>query len=216
MKYVIGCVFFLVAQHCFAIDIEAKMLAKGSALLVINGRQIMLREGSRSAEGVLLVSADGKQAVIEVDGKKQKITLSRQISTQFTQAEKKEVRIPSGQGGHFVTAGLINGMPVQFLVDTGATSVAMNYHEAERLGIDYRAGTSVMINTANGQAQGFVAVLSKISVGNIELNQVEAIVSTTDSPTVILLGNSYLGRLDMSVNSGVLVLTEKFSSKAKP
>jgi aspartyl protease family protein len=220
MKFLSGCLLLLFMQlfiqSCFAFDIEAKMLAKGSAVLIIDGKQTMLREGARSKEGVLLVSADGKQAVIEVEGKKQKLTLSRRISTQFAQTARAEVTIPSGQGGHFFTMGLINGMPVQFLVDTGATSIAMNAQEAQRLGLDYRAGASIMMNTANGQAQGFVVVLPKVSVGNIELHQVDAIVSAGDSPTIILLGNSYLGRLDMSVNSGLLTLKEKFPSGAAP
>jgi aspartyl protease family protein len=216
MKFFAISILMLLTHHCFAIDIEAKMLAKGSAVLLIDGKQHMMREGVRSPEGVLLVSADGKQAVIEVEGKTQKITLSKKISTQFTQAEKTEARIASGDGGHFRTAGLINGIPVDFMVDTGATTIAMNYHEAERLGIDYRSGSTITVSTANGLTQNFVVNLSKVSVGNIELRNIQAAVSTTDSPTIILLGNSYLGRLDMSVTNGVLILKEKFASGTKP
>ena len=193
----------------WAHEIEVKMLAQGSALLVIDGKQRMLRVGATSPEGINLVSADGKQAVIEVKGKRETLALNRLISTQFQQAQKSELRIASAQGGHYFINGNINGLPVNFMVDTGATSIAMNYLEAERLGIDYRAGEPISVSTANGIAKAYVVMLGRVSVGDIELNQVEAAVSTSRSPDVILLGNSFLGRLDMTIAEGVLVLREK-------
>lgn len=195
-------------------QIEVKMLAQGSALLVIDGKQRMLREGTTSPEGIKLLSADGKQAVVDINGQKETLTLNRRISTQFQRAEKAEVRIASSDGGHYYTAGRINGMPVDFMVDTGATGIAMNYHEAERLGIDYRAGKPISVGTANGIAKAYMITLEKVSIGDIELRQVFAAVSTTSSPDVILLGNSFLGRLDMSIVDGVLVLKSKHASTA--
>jgi aspartyl protease family protein len=156
-----------------------------------------------------LVSADGKQAVIEIEGKRKTISLSRGIVNQFKAADKTEIRIASGQGGHYQTKGLINGMPVDFLVDTGATSIAMNYIEANRLGIDYRAGTPIAVSTANGTITAFLVTLSSVSVGNIVIHQVPAAVSSTDSPSIILLGNSYLSKVDFKIDQGVLVLKEK-------
>ena len=185
------------------------MLAQGSALLEVDGKSRMLRVGARSPEGVLLVSADNKQAVVEVEGKRKTIQLSRGISTKFQTADKTEIRIASGQGGHYWTKGLINGMSANFLVDTGATAIAMNHFEAERLGIDYRGGTPITVNTANGAAKAFLVTLSSVSIGNIVVRQVQAAVSTTDSPTEILLGNSYLSKVDLRIDQGVLVLTEK-------
>lgn len=200
------CVF---THVCFGLEIEAKMLAQGSAVLMIDGTQRMLREGKRSPEGVLLVSADGKQAVLEIDGKRKTISLSRSIGSQFKQASKTEVRIASGHGGHYETKGLINGSPVDFMVDTGATTIAMNHFVAERLGIDYRGGIPITVNTANGTAKAFRVILSSVSVGNIVVHQVEAAVSTTASPSVVLLGNSYLSKVDLKIDQGVLVLKEK-------
>jgi len=209
MKAFIGLLLMALIPNCIALEIEAKMLAQGSAVLQIDGKQRMLREGSRSPEGVLLVSADGKQAVIEVEGKRKSLTMSRQISTQFKAADKTEIRIASGQGQHYRTKGLINGIPVNFFVDTGATTIAMNHFEAERLGIDYRAGTPITVSTANGNAPAFIVTLSTVSVGNIVAHQVQAAVSTTDSPDEVLLGNSYLSKVDLKIDQGVLVLKEK-------
>ena len=194
---------------CFGLEIEAKMLAQGSAVLVIDGKQRMLREGNRSPEGVLLISANGKQAVLEIDGKRKTISLSRSITSQFKKADKTEVRIASGRGGHHFTKGLINGTPVDFVVDTGASIIAMNHFVAEQLGIDYRGGTPITVNTANGTAKAFMVTLSSVSIGNIVVRQVDAAVSTTDSPTVVLLGNSYLSKVDLRIDQGVLVLKEK-------
>lgn len=208
-KVWVGLFLYVLAQASFALDVEVKMLAKGSALLQIDGKQRMLREGARSPEGVLLVSADTQKAIIEIAGQRQTMTLNRRISNQFSAAEKTVVRIASSRGGHYVTPGLINGTPVEFMVDTGATMIAMNYQQAERLGIDYRAGKSMRVSTANGVAQAFEVVLSSVSVGNIVLNQVVAAVSTTTSPEVILLGNSYLSKVDLRVDDGVLLLQEK-------
>lgn len=209
MKIILTVIFLMLAPICSALEIEAKMLAQGSAVLIIDGTQRMLREGNRSPEGVLLVSADGKQAVLEIDGKRKTISLSRSIGSQFKAASKTEIRIASGVGGHYQTKGLINGMPVDFLVDTGATTIAMNHFMAERLGIDYRGGTPITVNTANGIAQAFVVTLASVSVGNIVAHQVTAAVSTTDSPSIVLLGNSYLSKVDLKIDQGVLVLSEK-------
>lgn len=192
-----------------AMDLQVKMLAKDSALIVIDGKQRMLRAGAVSPEGIRLISANGQQAVVEVAGKRETLTLNRLIQTQFKKADKSEVRIASSHNGHHITPGRINGMPVEFMVDTGASIIGMNYHEAERLGIDYRAGTPIMMGTANGEAKAYKVVLNRVAVGDIEIHQVTAAISTTDSPTIILLGNSYLSKVDMSVDSGVLVLKEK-------
>ena len=204
-----GLLCCLLAPVCFGVQVEAKMLGNGLAVLIIDGQQRLLREGTRSPEGILLVSANTKQAVLEIEGKRKNITLSHAIGTQFRAADKTEIRIAGGSGGHHRTSGLINGTSVEFLVDTGASLVAMNYMEAERLHIDYRAGQRIRVDTANGATEAFLVTLSSVSVGNIVVNEVEAAVSTTESPSVILLGNSYLSKVDLTIDQGVMVLKEK-------
>jgi len=190
-------------------EIQVKMLAEGSALLLVDGKQRMLRVGKTSPEGITLVTATSQRAVIEWRGERQTLGLSRQIATRFTGAERAEVRLAAGAGGHFMAPGRINGLPVRFMVDTGATAVAMNYHEAERLGLDYLGGTPVAVSTANGTAQAYLVTLTRVSVGAVELQQVPAMVHDSDSPGVILLGNSFLSKVDMQVDQGVLVLRAK-------
>lgn len=202
----LGC---LSSASLSAMELQAKMLAQGSALIEIDGKSRMLRTGASSPEGVKLIAANSQEATVEIEGKRRLLKLNRQISTQFKKAEKAEVRIASTRGGHHITPGRINGLPVEFMVDTGASVVAMNYREAEKLGIDYRAGTPISVNTANGVAKAYRVVLHRVSIGDIELHQVSAAVNASEWPRVILLGNSYLSQVDLSVDSGVLVLREK-------
>lgn len=200
----------LISPSLWALEVEVKGLFEGGAIVQVNGKSRMMRAGERSPEGVLLVAADMKSATLEIDGERQTLGISRRISTRFTEAEKGTVRIQSGRGGHYFTPGRINGHAVDFIVDTGATAVAMNLPTAQRLGINYRAGQRVSISTASGVAAGYSVMLDSVRVGAIEVSKVEAIVSMGNFPSEILLGNSYLNKVDMRRESGVLVLEARF------
>lgn len=193
-----------------ATDVQVKGLFKGSAVLQINGKQRLLKVGKTSPEGVRLLAADSKTAEVEVDGKRRVLRLSRQIGAAYKKPTRSEVRLQSGYGGHYVTPGRINGQAVKFMVDTGATSVAMNLPTAKRLGLNYRAGTEIQVNTANGIARAYKLMLRSVSVGNVRVDNVEATVTMGDFPTTILLGNSYLSRVELNRDNGVLVLTSKY------
>jgi len=188
-----------------AIAVEVKGLFGGSALLVINGQQKLLKQG-RSYEGVTLISANSREAVVEFDGARHHLGVSKRISSRYAKAQKSEVRLAQGYGGHYVTPGRINNRPVTMMVDTGATTVAMSLPQAKALGLDYRNGVKTKVSTANGLADAYQVTLSSVTVGTVTVNNVEALVSMSNYPTVILLGNSYLGRVAMSVDQGVLVL----------
>ncbi|HEY7883807.1 MAG TPA: TIGR02281 family clan AA aspartic protease [Cellvibrionaceae bacterium] len=189
-----------------AAELAAKMLADGSALIEVNGKQHMLRVGQQSPEGVTLISANRSQAVVSYQQQEHTLTLSRQIATSFSKAEYTEVRIASGHGGHYMTPGRINGMPVEFMVDTGATSIAMNSVDARRLGINYTTGQSMQVSTANGLAPAYKVWLDSVTVGTITIKHVEAFVISGRSPHTMLLGNSFLKLVDMTTERGVLVL----------
>lgn len=189
-----------------ATEVTVKALFNGSALLDINGQQRLLKAGKKSPEGVLLVQATSKIATVKVDGETHQLKLNRRVGGQYKKAEKSIVRIAGGAGGHYITPGSINGRPVDFMVDTGATAVAMNLPTAKRLNIDYRNGQVVPISTAAGITRAYKVNLNSVTVGGIKLHNVEGFVNEGDFPQIILLGNSYLSRVDMKVDSGVLVL----------
>lgn len=191
--------------------IEVKGLFNGRAVLVIDGKQRLLKQGKTSPEGVTLVTANSKQAVVEVEGARQTLTLSQAIGGAYGPApEKTAVRLSSGRNGHYMANGNINGLSVRFMVDTGASFIALNSLEARRLGIDYTEGRLSNVHTASGNAPAYEVMLSKVTVGAITLLNVNAMVLEGASPRQILLGNSFLSRVNMRIENSVMILQTKY------
>lgn len=194
----------------WATDIRVNGLFGGSAVLVINGKQRLLKQGQTSPEGVTLIDSNSRRAVVEHNGKQMTLGLSDHISSSFQAAEMAEVRMPRADNGHYFVSGFINGRPADFMVDTGATSIAMNFHHAEQLGVNFRSGRKGSASTAGGIVNAYHVPIQKLTIGNITLNQVDATVVIGDFPSQILLGNSFLSRVEMSEEEGVMVLRTKF------
>jgi len=110
--------------------------------------------------------------------------------------------------GHFFSQGSINNRPVQFLVDTGASDVALGQSEADRLGLDYKSGRPVLMNTANGTAQGWRLKLRTVRLGEVTVYEVDAVVTPMPMPAV-LLGNSFLNRFNMRRDADQLTLNRR-------
>lgn len=195
-----------------AVDkVSVKGLFKDKAILVIDGKQRLLRAGETSPEGVKLVSASSKEAVIEIDGVKSARALGTHIGSGFAPPENPAVRIWPTARNMYPVVGSINGYPVNFLVDTGATTIAMNSAEARRLGIDFAVvGEPTLSQTASGVARAWMVTLKRVRVGDIELTNVPAAVLEGNYPSEVLLGMSFLGRLDMRREQGVLELRKKY------
>ena len=198
------------AQLFAAPEIIASGLFKDKALLTIDGKPRLLKVGASSPEGVKLLSSDSQQANILVEGETITLRLSDRVSTSFKKPALSEVKIPRGKNGHFFTAGAINGRSAKFMVDTGATSVAMNINEARRLGINLRNASSGFASTAGGVVETFRVTLDKVSVGSITLHNITASVVDGSHPTNILLGNSFLSKVEMTEQAGVMVFRKKY------
>ena len=159
-----------------------------------------------------MVSADSRKAVLRIDGVEQTRELAREYSSggYAAPSARTEMSIARGTGGHYWVAGSINSQSAQFLVDTGATSVAMNAGQARRLGLDYRVGgTPMMASTASGTAKGWRVTLNSVKLGGVEVLGVEAVVLEGDFPTDILLGMSYLNRVGWREDQGVMYIQAK-------
>lgn len=132
-------------------------LFKDKAILDINGKQRLLAAGHQALEGITLISANSKEAVIEVEGKRGTYALGNRIGSQYAAATAgATVQISPNPIGMYNVGGAINGFAVSFMVDTGATQVAMNKHLARRLGIDYRLiGNEGVSSTASGIVKSF-------------------------------------------------------------
>jgi aspartyl protease family protein len=201
---------FVSLQFVHATEIMVLGLFKNRAIVKIDGKQRSLKKGKKSPEGVMLISADSEIAILEVDGKQQEFKLGRHVSTSFKKKKQAEAKIMS-VNGMYSTAGFINGQQVHFLVDTGATWIAMNSHQARRLGINFRfLGKQSSVSTANGVVPIYRIMLEKVRVGEIELWNVESGVLVGNSPSEVLLGNSFLNRVEMQRQGQVMLLRQKF------
>lgn len=117
-------------------------------------------------------------------------------------------RIPRGPRGHYEATFKINNARVHSLIDTGATSIAINESTARRAGIRLsRKDFKYPVNTANGQTMGAVATISQVSIGSIRIRDVEAMVLKDEALGHTLIGMSFLNRLrGFEYASGNLVL----------
>ena len=189
-------------------SVSVNGLFKGKAVLVVDGQTRLVKEGEQF-QGVKLIAANSREAVIEINGLRKTLGLNQQIADSFTSAEKTEVKIPRSANGHYQVGGSINGRSLTFMLDTGATVVAMSEVHAKQFGVDTRGGQQGATSTAAGMARAVMVTLPKVSVGAITVHSVPAVVIEGSFPEQILLGNSFLSRVEMSESNGVLTLRSK-------
>jgi len=191
-------------------DIHVRGLFADRVLIEIAGENRFLRAGEVTPEGIVLVSSNSRSAIIRISGVEKEFYLSGHIASEFTESAEKTVKIPQGSDSPYRVLGAINGKSVEMIVDTGATAVAMNASEAERLGIRYREGQTGKTATASGMVESYLVDLQRISVGSIEVNNIKAVVIPGEFPQQILLGNTFLKHVTMVQEAGALVLKSKF------
>lgn len=204
--------FLLAGTTMAGPSVRVLALFPDKAMLEIDGQRKVLAAGKTGPGGVRLISADPRSAVVEIDGRREELRLGSAVSARYTPKQRRELRIlkDSRRGGYF-TDGLINGQPVRFLVDTGATSIAMSERHAARLGIQHRVdGRRIGVGTASGQAVGHQVMLDRVSVGELRLTDVRAVVIEGDSPTDVLLGMNVLSQFDIDQRENLLILRTKF------
>ena len=187
-------------------QIQVLALFRDKAMLKINGNRHLLKAGGKTINGVKLIRSNANFAIIEVNGDEKKYGLGSQISTRLSTPKTSVVRIPSNRG-MYKTNGLINGRSVDFLVDTGASVIAMARPTADRLQIQYReTGTPMKVSTASQLHNAWHVMLNTVTVGGITLHQVDGTVIDTAHDQAILLGMSFLNRVKFSQEQGVVVL----------
>ncbi len=195
----------------WAVDVSVVALFPGRAMLVVDkGKPRTLRAGETYA-GVTLVSSTSEEAVVSVGGKQQRLHIGEGVySALSVQNEHATVVLTPDRNGHFISSGSINGAAVRFLVDTGATMVAMNVDEARRAGVNYLAGERGLSQTANGVTPIYKVKLDQVTLGDITLRDIDGVVQENSALPVVLLGMSFLGKLDMRRNGDSLTLTKRY------
>ncbi len=189
------------------------------ALLVIDGTPRTLALG-QEAQGVKLLMLDGENATVMIRNQRLSLRMGAQPASVGaapaapeasgpTRDSGQRIVLGAGSDGHFQVNGSIGGKPVRFLVDTGATAVSMSQQEADRLGLNWRAGKRVTMQTANGVTPAWRLSIDRVRIGEVELHQVDAVVGAQDMP-VVLLGNSFLSRFRMQRDGEQMVLERRY------
>ena len=183
------------------------------ALLIVDGTAPKTVAPGETHQGVKVVSTAGDQAVIEQAGKRRTLRVGEApVSLGGAGASAgrgTRIVLNESSGGHFMTPGQINGRAVQFMVDTGATNIAMSALDAERAGIAYKTGQPVRMSTANGISEAFRIKLNSVRIGDVEIFDVDAVVTPEPMP-FMLLGNSFLSRFQMRRENTLMTLDKRY------
>lgn len=209
MLIVIFC--YALPSMCAATEVAvAGVLGTKTAVLLIDGGPPRtLTIGQRSPEGVRLLAVEGDVAVVEVDKVRERVRLGERVVRRVADGRDATVHLEADGQGHFLTTGRINGASVRFLVDTGASVVSIGRADARRLGIDLTRATLGRTQTANGVANVWRVRLDSVQLGELSLNDVDAAVLENDMP-IILLGMSFLNRMEMARDGNRLVLRRRY------
>lgn len=212
MRNFISALFiFFCAATAHAIEkLEVQGLFSNKAVIKVDGKRHVLAVGLTSPEGVKVVSINAHGAVLEVAGKQKQYDLGSNVSTSFEKRKSSTEKIFVNAGGMYMTFGNINGRSVHFLVDTGASAIAMNTDQAKKIGIRYdKTGVPANVSTASGYEKAYRVRLKSVSVGNITQTNVEAFVIEGNHPGPILLGMTFLGSLDVEQSGTAMTLRQK-------
>ncbi len=193
-----------------AAPVEVVGLFKDRAVIRTAQGDSMIRAGETSDGGVTLVSADAHGALIRYQGEEYRLALSNRVGSKFRRVERSQISISPDALGQYRIRGAINNRFVNFLVDTGASVVALSAREADALGLDYLNGTKGSVQTAQGVAKSYFVMLDEVVVGGITAHNVQAAVIEGAYPVEILLGMSFLRQVAMHEQGGVLTLTAKY------
>lgn len=131
---------------------------------------------------------------------------NQRLETRHTGDGVAEVVLQRNRQGHYVTSGVINGRPVTFILDTGATGVAIPAAVAKKLGLE--PGTAFPTQTANGVAVSYAVTLDQVSVGGIELPDVRASITPGLTTNEVLLGMSFLKHIEFTQRGDQLILRQ--------
>jgi aspartyl protease family protein len=186
-------------------------LFSSKAVVIINTGKPQTLSVGQTAQGVKLISADSTKAVFEVEGKKKELGMGQAASVAGNNSSSAgSVVIYADSAGHYFTDGYVNGASLRFVVDTGATAVALNSGDATYAGLDYKRGEKELLQTASGTVVGYNVVINTLKIGGLVLNQVNALVLEGGSPSVVLLGMTALNRMDMKRDATTMTLTKKY------
>ena len=171
------------------------------ALLVVEGGAPKAVEAGASYQQVQVLSVKDGQAQVRISGTPHTLRLGESPvsvgGSRLPTSNTGRIVLTADAQGHFMAPGMVNGKATRFMVDTGATAVSLGVGEARKLGIDYSRARPIQMGTANGMGQGWYLKLASVRIADVELRNVDAVITATDMPFV-LLGNSFLNSFHMN------------------
>jgi aspartyl protease family protein len=210
VRHSIALLAMLAAASAWAADVSlVGTFDTKAAILSIDGGPPRTVKVGQSAGGVTLIAVEKDRATVEMDGKRKVLQRGQTFSSGGQGSSAQSITLAAGAGGHFIADGQINGGAIRFMVDTGATAIAIPAVDADRLRIDYRNGRLSTTQTAGGPTAAYGVMLASVRVGGIELQNVEAIVIEHGLP-VALLGNSFLSRVNMRREGEAMTLIRRY------
>ena len=202
----------LSAPALAATQLNVVGLFSNKAVVAINGSAPQTISAGQTKSGVKLISATSESATFLVEGKQQTLRMGQAASVAGGNAPENNspVSLYADQAGHFFGNLSINGVSLKYVVDTGATTVALNSGDAKYAKIDYEKGQRITMSTANGDVSAYLVKINTLKIGTIILNNVEATVNEGGSPPVVLLGMTALNRMSMKNENSILTLSKKY------
>lgn len=198
----------LISTGAAALDVNVVGLFPNKAVVQIDGGALQtLSIGQKTREGIVLVSVQRDGATFEIDGRHMALGLGH---ARMQTSAAVSTKVTADERGHFFADGQVNGLPIRFALDTGATFISLPESEARRLALDYRNGRKALMETANGRAVAYRIKLDTVRVGEVSVYNVDAVVMEGDSLPVALLGMSFLNRMDMKREGQVMTLTKRY------
>ncbi len=190
-------------------QVQLVMTGTNRAIVVVEGKRLVMSAGKKDASGVELLEADSERAILKIGD--ETITLrtgevaapileddgsssSQNIATSDT---SKKVTLWADEIGFFYARGEVGGRSARFLVDTGANTVTFSSRQADALDIKYQDGRDGFASTASGIAPIKSIVLNRLTVEGISLRNIAANIVLGDFPETPLLGGSFLNKLNM-------------------
>lgn len=208
---IVGAMVLAASGASAATDVNVIGLFHGKAVVVVDrGMPRTLSVGERTPEGVMLVSADSKSAVVEVDGRRETLTMGQHFETAAQTGSRDSTTLAADSQGHFLVDGQVNGVHVRFLVDTGATFVSLPRSLVRRLGIDLSTAERGASQTANGVVTVYRVKLDSVTVNGLTLRNVEGVIHDQAGLDVALLGMSFLNRTEMRRDGQSLTLVKRY------
>jgi aspartyl protease family protein len=210
MPHFIALLLLVLSGAAAAADVALiGVIGDKAAVLALDGGNPKTVKVGQKWNGIAVISVNKDQATVEIAGKRRVLVRGEHYRSAAAVSDRQSVTLSADMRGHFVTEGAVNGNPMRFLVDTGATMVSLPAADAQRLGIDYRKGARGLTKTAGGIVEVYRVRLDRVTLGSIEMTGVDAIV-IEQGLDIALLGMSFLNHVEMRRDGQTMTLIQRF------